>query len=125
MSEAVFRVTEPSTLWVGDRAIPWARIERRDLPPSFPTFRFRSARIMFENGWTVSFVWGDCSHSSNNNALRGTFTETPTTVELGILDRDGDLVGDPVGYVDVVGALYVLDNLARAPSGVLHIPEAQ
>jgi hypothetical protein len=55
--------------------------------------RTRRTTVRFETGWSASIVWGDATYSSNHDAWLDTpsFTEAPTTVEVGVLDSTGEL----------------------------------
>jgi hypothetical protein len=127
-----FAVDE-GVLVIGGRRFPWAQIFREDLPAPH-TFKTRRARLMFENGWTVSIIWGSCTYSSNHDHglyHDDEFTETPTTVELGIAtDRLVDLSSSPehanleqyfqgdsvAAYLTADQVLAIIDDVMTWPS---------
>jgi hypothetical protein len=96
-----------------------------------PTYGHRSRRccIPFESGWSASIIWGSGTSSTNHDAWHrhDPFTEEPSTVEVGVLDRAGDLRmrrqddGDiewhaPETYVDDDQLAALLDRLATLPT---------
>lgn len=116
-----------AVLWIADGAghrhfpIRW---DTNDIAPRISgepfTFRARHAQLAFEAGWTVSIVWGSSTWSTNRDHpfTDRPFVETPATVELAVLDRDG-IVGDgePLSYVRPELALAVIDVVSSMPTG--------
>jgi hypothetical protein len=135
-----FRIVDPSIrpgggplLWIGGRSFPWAQIFREDIEMPTVNHYTRRARLMFENGWTVSIIWGSCTYSSNHGhgLYDVEFTETPETVELAIAtDRLVDLSSSPehkhleqyfqgdsvAGYLTADQVLAVIDDVMTWPS---------
>ena len=115
-----------SLLMVGDRKFPCLSYEHSDLDGvGGYVYRFRRALLMFESGYEASVVWGSYSYSDNYDSSNryNEFTETPETVEIGVI-KDGELVGDPLGYVSVKQALEIFDNLncGRLPTELTVTP---
>jgi hypothetical protein len=120
--------TDPSWrfLEVGDRRWPIASFDNRDSGSGDFVHYVRRARLLFENGWMLSIVWGSCTYSTNYDAGAGTsgpFTGEPSTVELAAWnDRlDTGMVtwpgGDTVeGYVPVSDLPEIIDTIGRLPS---------
>jgi hypothetical protein len=55
--------------------------------------RGRGCLVRFESGWAASIIWGAGTYSSNHDCWHDDdpFTEEPTTVEVGVIDRTGEL----------------------------------
>lgn len=121
---------------VGERRLPIVDHEERDTPvgEDRPPFRVRRCAVKGE-GWTLSIIWGDCTHSDNYNArwdsggvvinhtLRTSwealmggsvpFTEEPTTVEMMVLD--GPFVdSEPRSYQSADDVLNLVEELDAA-----------
>jgi hypothetical protein len=86
--------------------------------------RHRRCVVRFESGWSASIVWGTGTYSSNHDTFgfmpdAPPFTEEPTTVEVGVLDRDGELRqrdGEVEMYLDDDQLAALLDVLAKLPT---------
>lgn len=120
------RTWRRATLWVGPQRVPCLH-HRDDVVlgnVALPDFRTRRAAVMFENGWSVSVIWGSHTYSSNGAMLyrfdgdQPPFTEEPALVEVGILQRDAGLIApanrDCVArYRDTEDVAAILDSVAR------------
>src|SRR5687767_11598488 len=88
---------------IGDRAYPWAEVDVHDATLSTPPlkkWRTRRARLKFENGWSLSVVFGSGTYSSNRDSdWRDTepFSEEARTAELAAWPRDGEFATWPDG----------------------------
>jgi hypothetical protein len=91
--------------------------------------RGRGCLVRFETGWSASIIWGAGTYSSNHDAWHtwDPFTEEPTTVEVGVLDRTGELRmrrhaddemewHDVESYLDDLQLAAILDELAALPT---------
>jgi hypothetical protein len=110
---AIYAETD-RTLVVGDRRWPLAHYHTNDFTgpgaelagavvPAH-TFRIRRAVVAFENGWSLSIIWGTGTYSDNHDAwwmvAEDDFTETPERVETMVLFKDEAAMADPYGYLD-------------------------
>lgn len=111
---------------VGERRIPLVHVDHDNTPlPPGPSFRVRRVLVKGE-GWALSIIWGDGTHSSNYNAFMyekygspgflgppaAPFTEEPTMVEAMIVD--GPMTEDePRDYLDADMLLDLIDELER------------
>lgn len=95
-------------LTVGDRRFP-ARVLGKfdDLPGGHS---HRRVRVMLENGYQISVIWGSCTYSDNyDHSIHRPqeFVEEPERVECAVMDPSDDMldVGEAGGeYMDnVVG----------------------
>lgn len=91
--------------------------------------RGRGCLVRFESGWSASIIWGAGTYSSNHEAWHDgdPFTEEPTTVEVGVLDRTGELRmrrhaddgtewHEVESYLDDIQLAALLDELAALPT---------
>jgi hypothetical protein len=111
---------------IAGRPVPWAQLRHEDLEPlGGDPFRIRQARVRFENGWSVSVVWGTGTYSDNYGSYwnDAAFTETPARVEVGVLGGPDDCLiefsgagGNVLGYVPGPAVLELIDTVARWPS---------
>lgn len=124
MSEDVFRLEPPSTLWVGPIPYRWAQIVRQT-HISWPAHECAFARLHCENGWVVIVRW--CSESWSSNVRHGKspaveFQEQPALVEVIIVNRFGEpaLCGHPIlEFADVRTVHEVIAKVANWPSSVV------
>lgn len=123
-------------LIAGERRWPVAEVEVADA--HFPLSRVtedywiasRRAVVMVESGWKLSVIWGHMTYSDNKNARQyaeqqdvigfgaDEFHEEPFMVEVGLLRRNGGLVGDPAGWVIVEEFNTLVDAIIQVPSDV-------
>ncbi len=81
-------------------------------------FERRQFIVRFESGWRVSIIWGSMTYSDNHEHGFGRgpydeFVEQPDTVEVAIINIDGNLdPPDPFGYVDHDSLNLLLDQVA-------------
>ena len=121
--------------WVefGGRKYPIAPGNRdsENVPlPSGRPWRTERVRLMFENGWVLSIVWGTGTYSDNYDPYWGDprpSIEEPETVELaawrdvardtdpgaGMIDWGGDTVA---GRVPVLRLQAIIDLISEFPS---------
>lgn len=106
-------------LRVGDRLYP-CYVDLADVygPDGKLLHRIRRAVVRLESGWGVSCIWGDATYSSNARLAGSSeeFTETPTHVEVGVLDHERGLVDDPWSMQDVDDVNTLIDELATTPT---------
>lgn len=92
----------------------------------------RRCLVRFESGWAASIMWGSGTYSSNHDAFHDRtghpIIEEPATVEVGVLDRTGELRmrrhrdddggewHDVEAYLDDVGLAALLDELEAMPT---------
>lgn len=124
--------------WIGDKPYPWAEIDHVDRESLNMPWRERRARLRFENGYTLSIVWGDGTYSSNHDAAYGErhpdigfseepFTEEARTAELGVWMPEGELMqwpmGDTVaGYVPAWVIARLVEEMKDWPSAEVELP---
>lgn len=67
----------------------------------FGDFYSRVANLIVESGWEITVIWGTGTYSDNHYAdIEGReFNNEPKVVEVGLWNRDGDMQGDPAGWV--------------------------
>ncbi len=115
---------EDGVPWIGDRSFPWAsRVDVEDLPTGSSMWRTRRFRLTFENGWTLSVVFGSGNYCANYNSdLRGQeFREACPDAEVGAWIGAGGLLpwddGDTVkGRVSASDLLDLVDSMMTWPS---------
>lgn len=115
---------EDGVPWVCDRSFPWAQgITVHDADTSLGSWRTRRFLLPFENGWSLSIIFGSGTYCVNYDSYGGEFTETPTTVEVACWtpEPNGDLVGwdtgDTVrGHVTAPALLALIDEMMGWPS---------
>ena len=81
----------------------------------------RRVRVMRENGYQLSLIWGSGTYSDNYDHTFGqpqVFVEEPERVEVGVYgpERGGELLelGDPEsGYTDSVAGYCTTDDVLR------------
>lgn len=94
--------------------------------PDYASFT-RRCRVMFESGWEASIIWGSGTYSDNHDVWSrlDKIVEEPTTVEVGVCDRTGELrmrrYGDEgehnvEAYLDDDALVRLLDELAVLPT---------
>lgn len=108
---------EQGHLRVGDRLYP-CYVDLADVygPDGKLLHRVRRALVRLESGWGVSCIWGDSTYSTNGEHGHDEFTETPTHVEVGIIDHEGGLVDDPWSMQDVDDVNTLIAELATTPT---------
>lgn len=126
---------EDGILWVGERPIPYVKPADHhgvdvDLGSGLGCHHSRAVRVMLENGWYISTIWGDATYSDNHwstgsmvfgEGTRGeNFVEEPSCVEVAVCN-DGGLVEwedqDTVqGYVKPEEFLRLIAYVATWPS---------
>jgi hypothetical protein len=101
--------------------------------PNMTPWHVRGARVIFENGWLVSIVWGSGTYSDNYHHTLHTsagieFIEEPEVVEIAvwndrIRDKNGHAKmiewpdGDTVrGFTPVEGLPELFPIIEKAPS---------
>ena len=104
--------------YIAGKPYPWAAavtVDDVDVEPH--PFRIRRFVLTFENGWSVSVLYGDATYSSNYDAwfLDGEFEEEPEHVEVAVLDPDGSMLADPVTLNDVL-LLVLIATTSTHPS---------
>ncbi len=76
---------EDGVFVVGGRQFRAAEVTSEDLKSDGRyDFRSRRAALTFDNGWTLSTIWGSCTYSSNHDHSwkDQEFTEQAETVEI-------------------------------------------
>ena len=133
-----FRIDDGAA-WVGDRRMPEsAKVNVMDIKQAHPTedlvfeMHSRGFDLPFENGWTVSVIWGSGGRFPKSEV----FEEEAETANVTITNRDGRVVvwddaGAPLGKsmdhpgvrVDIPAAeaLRVIDKVATWSSDELQI----
>lgn len=118
MNADTFRVDDRGVFWIGDRAVPWAKVEAADTGPPL-TIHHRGALIKFENGYTLSLIWGTIAYGTNYDTA--SINEEPMLVEVGILHHEHGLIELPVydnvaGYLTPADVLSIMDDVATWPT---------
>lgn len=114
-------------LWwlrIGDRRWPVHSVYNYDAPKMEDLnmwMRSRGCRLVFESGWDLSILWGTLTYSDNRYACErqwwDTFTETPESVEVGIIDGIRDELAFYPVQVSAEDVIVLADWLAAAPTG--------
>lgn len=117
--------TDWKTLEIDNRRWPIASFDNKTHDFEHFCWRERRIRLIFENGWLLSIVWGSGTYSSNhlNNTYNIPFIEEPTVVELAAWNErlKGGMVtwpdGDTVeGYVPVEALPEIIDCISSMSS---------
>jgi hypothetical protein len=109
----VVAIESDNTVVIGGRRFP-AEVDNYDMAGSGYDFRERRARIKFENGWTLSIVWGTGSYSTNRGCgIRSDqeFVEEATSVEIAAWPIEGGMIEWPEG--DTVRGWQSVDDVLR------------
>ena len=118
---------EDGVPWIGDRAFPWASgVDVEDLDAGGYTWHTRRFRLTFENGWTLSIVFGSGNYCANYDSDRRNqaFREACPNAEVGAWNGDSGLLpwddGDTVkGHVRAADLLTLVDSMMTWPSSGL------
>lgn len=90
-------------LIVDDVSFNYGSLLIEDSPPfsedKDSAFFVRRVYLKFSDQVGLSVIWGSGTYSSNSGFVASSFTETPGTVEAGIM-INGHLFGEPLAYVD-------------------------
>jgi hypothetical protein len=117
---------EDGVPWIGNRSFPWAHeVKVTDLHPDerFP-FRERRFKLMFENGWRLSIIFGNnayCQNYANWTEDRSAFTDACPDAEIAAWCGDSDMLpwidGDTVkGRVPAADLLRFIDSMMTWPN---------
>lgn len=116
---------EASIIVFGGRRFPVRRADLTDheIPGLDKTMHRRQVILTFENGVSMSILWGDLTYSDNHDCWIDPtlpFIEEPNTVEIGFFDPKGDFMHEfgVIDYADDERALAAIDMVSALPSSI-------